>query len=343
MEGGDEIVSTAIAVGVAAAWNEVEDAQRQSLRGALRHLERAVQAFEHAARWYVAEDEGGYNQAVLTVHQLSLALRHCERVGLGIDELRERIAPVRSIYGRSAFVHRLQTWPRGYPGDFETIDYLLDGVNRTPRLEFAHHLEQYALWCAAAQQHRNKVAVQAALCRQAMASRPDTRILSIACGGSRDLASLVDQASSFRGIIAINDADRDALALSRQRLAPFGDRCAVLAGHALEIRTHAQAVGPFDLVLAGGLFDYLPDAVAIRLVRMIYREVLAAGGTFFFTNIASRNPYRPWMGIVGNWTLLERSEADLLRLVARAGVPDRDVDLTRDTTGLAWLVNVAKR
>ena len=143
--------------------------------------------------------------------------------------------------------------------------------------------------------------------------------------------------------MAINDADADAVALSRARLEPFGARVAVLAGHALEIRAHARAVGPFDLVLAGGLFDYLSEAVAVRLVRMIFRELLGAGGTFFFTNIASRNPYRPWMGIVGNWTLLERSEDDIRRLLARAGVEETNAELTRDTTGLAWLVTVRKR
>ena len=51
----------------------------------------------------------------------------------------------------------------GYPGDWESIDYLLDGINRTPEEDFGHALEQHALWCAASQQHRNKVAYQTML------------------------------------------------------------------------------------------------------------------------------------------------------------------------------------
>jgi extracellular factor (EF) 3-hydroxypalmitic acid methyl ester biosynthesis protein len=91
------------------------------------------------------------------------------------------------------------------------------------------------------------------------------------------------------------------------------------------------------------LFDYLPDALAIRLLRTIHRDYLASGGLLYFTNIAAGNPYRLWMGIVGDWRLLERTESDVRRLCTRAGVADADVDLMRDTTGLAWLVQVRKR
>ncbi len=40
------------------------------------------------------------------------------------------LEPVRRIHARSAFVKRLQEWPRGYPGDFETVEYLCGGRSR---------------------------------------------------------------------------------------------------------------------------------------------------------------------------------------------------------------------
>ena len=268
----------------------------------------------------------------------------CERAGLPDDDLRRRLYDVRRSYGRSTFVRRLQTWPRGYPGDWETIDYLLDGVNRTAPDDFAHQLERYALWCAAAQQHRNKVSYQAALCsrRHFGESRPRTcsrlraaargiwRRWSIARPASR-ARSCSTTPTRLRSRSRASGSRRSAIAACSSRATPSScDRA-------------SSPLGPYDLVLAGGLFDYLPDAIAIRLLRTVYREYLAPGGTFFFTNIAKGNPYRLWMGVIGTWSLLERSEEDVRRLCARAGVPDADVDLARDTSGLAWLVHAKKR
>ena len=312
-------------------------------RRALGNLERAIDAFGEAERSYSPDDRGAYNRAALTVHLLNLALLECEQADLADDELRRRLTAVRRIYARSTFVRRLQLWPRGYPGDWETIDYLLDGVNRTPVTDFAHHLERYALWCAAAQQHRNKVAYQAALCGRVMSAHPAAKILSIACGGSRDLQSLADRAYAFSGALVLNDADPSALEISRQRLRPFSHCCTTVPGRVVDLRSRLTMLGPYDLVMAGGLFDYLSDAIAIRLLRTAHRDYLAPGGVLYFTNMAAGNPYRLWMGLVGEWRLLERTEADVRRLCTRAGIADADVDLVRDTTGLAWLVQVHKR
>ncbi|MEZ5289145.1 MAG: hypothetical protein R2712_30945 [Vicinamibacterales bacterium] len=38
--------------------------------------------------------------------------------------------------------------------------------------------------------------------------------------------------------------------------------------------------GPCDLVLAGGLFDYLPDAVAVSLLRYAHDRLLAPSGAW---------------------------------------------------------------
>lgn len=330
-----------VLVTTAAATEEPRPVSEAAQR-ALANLYRAADAFTEAERAYTPDDRGAYNRAALTVHLLNLALVECEQAGVAEEDLQRRLYDVRRTYGRSLFVRRLQTWPRGYPGDWETIDYLLDGVNHTPADDFAHQLERYALWCAAAQQHRHKVAFQAALCGRALSTNPSARILSIACGGSRDLATLTDRAAGFTGALVLNDADPSALEVSRFRLAAFGDRCTCLPGNALELRGRVEPRGPFDLVMAGGLFDYLPEAIAIRLLRTAYREYLAPRGTLYFTNIATGNPYRLWMGVIGRWALLERTEEDLRRLCGRAGIPDRDVDLTRDTSGLAWLVQIRK-
>lgn len=52
------------------------------------------------------------------------------------------------LHSRSPFISRLQSWPRGYPGDFETIESLVQQINRaTPGTEpYKTWIEYLANW-----------------------------------------------------------------------------------------------------------------------------------------------------------------------------------------------------
>src|SRR5215813_11883261 len=73
-------------------------------------------------------------------------------------------------------------------------------------------------------------------------------------------------------------------------------------------------------LLAGGLFDYLPDEHARYLIRHAW-SLVDDGGALFFTNIARGNPYRPLIEYFGDWFLIERTEEDVMRLCEAAGIP----------------------
>ena len=108
-------------------------------------------------------------QYVSLVHALLAALRRCEIAGATSEAMRAASAEARQVHRLSPLCTRLQDWPRGYPGDFETVEYLCDGVNRAPVDSFGHAIEAYALRSAAAQQHRNKVEEQAAVVARRLA------------------------------------------------------------------------------------------------------------------------------------------------------------------------------
>src|SRR5258708_19521513 len=71
--------------------------------------------------------------------------------------------------------------------------------------------------------------------------------------------------------------------------------------------------GPFGLIIAGGLFDYVPDRWAIATLREV-RRLLAPSGRVVFSNIASGNPFRQWLEYLADWPLIERSHGDPFRL-----------------------------
>jgi SAM-dependent methyltransferase len=173
--------------------------------------------------------------------------------------------------------------------------------------------------------------------------RPGTaRIFSIACGSCPDLRSIVAHLPALLGELWLNDGDPDALDFSMRTLASVRDRCQIHPGNVLKVvRKAVQAGETFDLVLAGGLFDYLPEKPAVYLIEHAY-SLLRPGGVLYFTNIAKGNPYRPLIEYFGDWFLIERTEEDLYAYRYRVGIPRRAVSITRDETGLALLVEVTK-
>ena len=283
-------------------------------------------------------DEQLYHRVLGIVYRICDTILDCEEAAMSRDEVVAFLEPVRRIHARSPFVERLQTWPRGYAGDFETVEYLMSGKNRAFG-PLARACEAYSLSRPIAQQHRNKVHHQAARMMKTMLAKPQTsRIASIACGSCPDLRLIRDHLPALAGQLWLNDMDPGALAFSSDALAPESERWQF---HEADALTFARRLPreSFDLVLAGGLFDYLDARAATLLIKLAVRA-LAPGGTFYFTNIARGNPYRTLIEYFGNWKLIERTEEDVLRECFAAGVESERVEIRRDETGLALLVEV---
>ena len=103
----------------------------------------------------------GLHLAISLTHRLVVTIVRLEANGHARQELLGVLQRARVVHAESPFVRRLQEWPRGYAGDFETVEYLLQQRNRAVVGRFAYFLEQYALGSPIAQQHRNKVDIQA--------------------------------------------------------------------------------------------------------------------------------------------------------------------------------------
>jgi cyclopropane fatty-acyl-phospholipid synthase-like methyltransferase len=100
--------------------------------------------------------------------------------------------------------------------------------------------------------------------------------------------------------------------------------------------------GPFDLIVTGGLFDYLSDKQIKWLLEKLF-ESLKTEGRLYFTNIARGNPYRVWMEYLGDWKLLERSEADFTTLIRETDLgTSTHLEISRDQTGLTHLIELTR-
>jgi hypothetical protein len=303
-------------------------------------LDSLIAACREFQRLADTQHTGGalpFHRSIAAVHTICDALTQCEIAGVPEDAIRAVIGPARDLHAASPFVTRLQQWPRGYPGDFETIEWLWRADNRAPTGTLAHAIEHYALTAAISQQHRNKVTFQAGCMLRAFSESRSCRILSIGCGSSPDLRSVMRQVPEDATIV-LCDSDADALAFSRARLGPVADRVHLVHGMAPRVLRRAREHGPFDLILAGGLFDYLSDRAIVRTLVEAW-PLLNPSGRMVFTNIARGNPFRVWIEYFGEWRLIERSEDDIASICSAAGVSAPS--MVRDATSLAIVATVA--
>ena len=305
-------------------------------------LQRSVAAF-------VALEDAGceigslYQRVAVCIQRMLTAIRKCEAAGMEPLEIRNQLMPARILHHRSPFVARAQDWPRGYQGDFETIEYLCNGLNHVDVEDFVGYcIEEFTLNSSISQQHRNKVRLQADVILKCCQSKKASRVLSLGCGGARDLRMITSLLENSEAEFVLCDSDSDALEFARLHLGSLADKSRFVHGKVPRVVNRLKSFGKFDLVVAGGLFDYLPDRWIELMLAEIWEHLLNQNGQLFFTNIAFNNPYRVWMEYLADWSLIERSEEDIERLCRNAGIDDGAISITRDETDLALITSVRK-
>ena len=313
------------------------DAPSGAVSDALTRLRHASEAFLQIGRDGDVGTTTLLHAAAAALHQFAAAAAACERAGLSHADVVPHLDAVRALHAQSPLVKRLQTWPRGYPGDFETVEWLCDATNRAGDARVPWAIEQCALQSPLAQQHRNKVGLQARAILATVLANPQARVASVGCGGCRDLSLIEDYLPATSGSFVLVDADADALAFARARLPKLSDRCEFVRGRVPRGLAKLRGNGGFDLIVAGGLFDYLPDTWAVATLSAMH-GLLRPNGRVFFSNMAQGNPFRLWIEYLADWRLIERNETDVRRLLAQSGFDADRIRVFRDSTELALMV-----
>lgn len=306
-----------------------------------RDLDDVVSEVVRLGTYHQLPPADGLHMAISLSHRLQLAIRELQHQGWTRAEIVHRLADARVVHAESPFIRRLQDWPRGYPGDFETIEYLMQQQNRAAPGRLSYWLEQYALDSALAQQHRNKADLQARTIVETVCATGDreARVLILAAGSSPDVRQVQSILAGQRFRAVLLDQDADALAFSRTHLSRLDDRLTFVKRNVVRGLQDVRPMGPFDLVLAGGLFDYLSRRAATMVLGCAHAHLLTPGGRFVFTNIAESNLYRPWMEHMADWMLIHRTEAEVRDLATRAGFEPAQVIVERERTGLTYIVD----
>lgn len=278
-------------------------------------------------------------EAIQSLQQNIQGMMQCiitmEQKGISREEIKSIVSPARELYARSPFAKRLQDWPRGYAGDYETIEYICYNQNQVPDHSLAYYIEHLSLHSPIAQQHRNKVKAQAKLILDTIRTKPDARILIIGCGGAFDLRLIQTAIKHTDVYFVLNDMDPNAIAYADSKLIHLKGKYQFVEGNIIRRLQEIKSQGPYDLILLGGVLDYFPEKLMVYTLSHLH-PMLSSAGKIFFTNIATGNPYRPWIEYLADWHLIERSKAELLYICSKAGL--QNIEMIKDETGLTWKI-----
>ena len=277
------------------------------------------------------------------IHEICEEILVCEAKTVPREAILRAVEPARSVHASSPFVRRIQDWPRGYTGDFETIQRIMKPVNRAEKGSIGYLCESYWLTSPMAQQIRNRMAVQASCILERCAEAGSLRVLSMGCGGCSDLQSIMTPLANMIGShdFFLTDRDPEARSAAGEVLGRIAGLCRWLDSESSLTPASFEEFAPYDLIVTGIMFDTLENRDAVSLLRQADR-LLAPGGRILFTNIAAPNPYRPLMEYLASWILIERAEDDLQRLCSDAGIASERLSMCRDGSGLAILAEVIK-
>jgi SAM-dependent methyltransferase len=261
---------------------------------------------------------------------IEYSMHHCSRPEI-LDELKH----IRRHAAESVFMSHAQTWPLGYQGDYVIIDHILTGQNKTPLRGFGYYLEQSFLESDICIQHHNKVDYQAKLIKRTIERCKNAKILVLGCGTGHDIAQVIGDIAHSEAMITLVDSDERALAFAAEKLQAISSHLAFIHGNMYKA-VHS-CFDTYDLILIGGVFDYVKDEYMMRTLHSL-RHILTDRGMVYFTNINRNHPYKVYMEYLADWLLYERSKSEITELLRRAGINPDDCSLFMEQTGITHMV-----
>lgn len=259
------------------------------------------------------------------------------------------------------FIHRAYHKPLNYAGDFGLMVmlYEYEDIGNNLFEKFFHRLSCNAPSAVA---NKNRVVFLSELILKEYSKRnsgtDQFNVTSIACGPAREVQLFLEHAlngadAEVRKIKAVClDNEPAALEYAQRNI-----RKSMKPGSTVEtVFLQEDAIigllkrSPFtktfdnsDIISCAGLFDYVSDRMATRLIEEMFNS-LAPGGILYVGNVSNASPDKFSMDFVMEWKLKFRSPDDLINLVPTNihEIPDIECSVISEPLGLNLFLRIRK-
>ncbi|MCE7029062.1 class I SAM-dependent methyltransferase [Jiella avicenniae] len=223
--------------------------------------------------------------------------------------------------GRFLFQDPLTHWsftkPRGYSGDASLLDIYYKHPSMNEHVSEASALGKQIYDCTvndpacAAGRERCEILARTV---DETAERTDgtAEILAVAAGHLREAQICKSlPANRIKRWVAL---DQDPVSVGMMTRDLGGSVVDPMIGSVLGLLKRSYDLGQFDLVYASGLYDYLQQKIAVKLVQRL-TEFLRPGGQFLFANFSDEVASDGYMETFMDWQLILRSADDMWEII----------------------------
>ena len=231
--------------------------------------------------------------------------------------------------------------PRGYSGDAELIDYIYRHKSCAIADSYlGKELNGYASLTgssAAVRWRCSHVAQEIQKLQSKLGRKID--VISVASGHLRELGYIAEANSKINRFVCV-DQDKQSNQLVRNTYSKhaFLEVQDDSINYILKRKLAGQS---FDFIYSSGLFDYLNDKIASKMIEILYSN-LRPGGTMIIPNFLKGITEKAYMETFMKWNLIYRDENDMNLLCENAGIPKSKLQLYKDDMEKVIYVRISK-
>lgn len=234
-----------------------------------------------------------------------------------------RCHPCRELVHEDPFTFRAFSKPRGYAGDAEMIDFIYAREERWPLPEatpLGRLVFNYTTLAPASAGVRARRGYVADMIDQLAEEVREPHVLSIASGHLREagLCSAVKRGRLGR-FVAL-DTDKLSLVEVDRQYGWYGVE--TVAASFRSLVANKLDLGQFDFVYSTGLFDYLGQPTARRLLTTMF-QMLRPGGRLLVANFLPNIRDVGYMETYMDWKLVYRTRHDMVDLTME--IPEHEI------------------
>lgn len=231
--------------------------------------------------------------------------------------------------------------PYGYAGDFQIIDDLYRNDPDTKGVDrlFDNYAQMSAM--AIAIRNRKKDVKQFLTSFISRKAGKKFYVMDLASGPCRDISEFLSESPLLAKKVHFDcyDQDLNAIEYAKNLLGTRANCVSFFQENALRLALRKdidkKISRRYDFIYSLGLFDYLDEKIALRLIAALKR-LLTKNGQLLVANVSEKyeNPSCHFLEWVGEWELVYRNQATFRKLFIEAGFPPESLTVDYEQQGI---------